>query len=169
MDKRKLRLEFVSMTKILKAAVVIVGMGVVLLLSVSVYGQNKYKHGMGVVDCVNGTFTSIGEPDKNRNKVHEGKQMIWYFFGEKDTKVAITFAPDANYPDCKGTSPTGQPVISDTIGDSEKAEKVKSDDVKAGMSGASGECYAYTIICEPQAYTDRSQDKSIDPIIDVPK
>jgi hypothetical protein len=169
MEKR-LRLAFVSILKLLKVGIVIAGTGIVLLLSVTVYGQsqNKYKHAMAVVDCINGTFTSVGEPDTKRNKVHEGKHLAWYFFGDEGTKVTITFGTKTDYPDCKATSPTGQPVITDTIGDSEKAEKVTSANVKTGMSGASGECYAYTITCQPASYTDHSHDKSIDPIIDVP-
>jgi len=158
------------MLKILKLLFLITGMGVVLLLSVTVYGQsqNKYKHGMGVVDCINGTFTSIGEPDPKKNSVHEGKHMTWYFFGEENTDVAVIFGTKTDYPDCKGTSPTGEPSLTDTIGSSGE-ESVKSKAVKTGMSGSSGECYAYTITCKPKAYTDHSHDKSIDPIIDVPK
>lgn len=126
----------------------------------------------GVIDCINGTFTSVGETDLKRNEVHEGKYMSWYLVGSAQTKVEISFAAKAEFPTCQGTSPFDPgTALSKVITNSGfKPDILKSGKVlngKGSKDPATPNCYSYSIVCKPQA--DESTWKTIDPIIDVPK
>jgi hypothetical protein len=159
--------------KTLSKLCIALGAIAMVFVTIAAYGGPKVDKA-GVIDCYNNTFVSLGETDPKKNEVHESKKMTWYLFGAEDTKVEIKFAPDSNYPDCKGTSPFDPgKKLEETIDHSYKLDKLESGNVLKGMGSTDPSvpnCYVYQVVCTPPAsYTGSSQSKSMDPIIEVPK